>query len=198
MRALVRSLAIALLLCAGCKGDDRGAAQAASRQRVNAVHASAADAPDPAEVCDVLAEPAEAPALSWPALTAAAPEATAGTWRWINVWATWCKPCIEELPRLAAWRERLSRAGVKLELTFVSADADDEAVARFRAEHPDTPDSVRLESPDVLEPWLESLGVPGASLPVHVFVDPGGRVRCVRASAVGDADYDAIAALLGA
>ena len=30
----------------------------------------------------------------------------AGKWRWINFWATWCKPCLEEMPMLGRWRRR--------------------------------------------------------------------------------------------
>jgi hypothetical protein len=44
---------------------------------------------------------------------------------------------------------------------------------------------------------MKSLGVPGATLPVHVFVDPAGRVRCVRASEIEATDFAAIEALLG-
>ena len=43
---------------------------------------------------------------------------------------------------------------------------------------------------------IEALGVPGAGLPVHIFVSPAGKVRCVRASELGDADYPAVEALL--
>ena len=63
-------------------------------------------------------------------------------------------------------------------------------VATYRSEHPSTPATARLADPDAVSTWLESLGVAGARLPVHVFIGPDGTVRCVRASAVEDTDFD--------
>jgi thiol-disulfide isomerase/thioredoxin len=114
------------------------------------------------------------------------------------MWATWCKPCIEEMPRLASWQSKLTARGLDVALVFINADESDEVVAAFRKQHPGTPDGPRLADASALGTWLEQLGVGGATLPVHVFVDTQQRVRCVRASAVDDADYDAIATLLGA
>jgi peroxiredoxin len=51
----------------------------------------------------------------------------------VNVWATWCPPCVEELPSL----EKLHRAlgGEGLVVLSVSADEDEAALRRFVAEH---------------------------------------------------------------
>jgi len=48
----------------------------------------------------------------------------------VNAWATWCKPCIEELPRLA----ELSReyAGKPLTIILVSADEADLALTSVK------------------------------------------------------------------
>jgi thiol-disulfide isomerase/thioredoxin len=196
-----RSLpALAMFAClllgsvaSGCSGED-SSRPASRRERVNAVKASPAPKVDPAELCDVYPRAAEAPAFTWPALTGPAPAASRG-WRWVNVWATWCKPCIEEMPRLRAWRDRLAGRGVDVALHFVSADASDEEVAAFRTSHPEIPESLRLADPDALPAWLTQLGLDAASLPVHVFVDPAGRARCLRASGVNDTDYPAVEAL---
>lgn len=179
---------------AGCESD--GKREATPRERSNAVKISAKSRPDPVAMCDRHYAPGAGPRFSWPKLTSPAPSAPANTWRWINVWATWCKPCVEELPRLMRWRTRLSGAGVAVDLALVSADQNDDAVARFHKTHPRTPQGVRLAEPDAVATWIETLGVKGATLPVHVFVDPRGNVRCVRASAVQASDYPAIAALL--
>lgn len=51
----------------------------------------------------------------------------------VNVWATWCKPCVEEFPELLAFaREQQGRVRV----VFVSADFGDrrELVERFLRE----------------------------------------------------------------
>jgi thiol-disulfide isomerase/thioredoxin len=197
MSAVARATIVAAAVVAsfgGC-GDD---AQRASgkRERVQAVQARASDRTTATEMCDVMHPAGAGPALTLPALTTDAPPHAAGTWQWINVWATWCKPCIEEMPRLSAWRGRLANAGARVVLQLVSADESDEVVAAYRADHPATPATFRLADPDGLAAWVESLGVPGASLPVHVFVDPRGQIRCVRASAVEDTDYPAIESLL--
>ena len=185
--------AAALACAVAC---DAGGAPSPARERVNAVKAAPAVAADPAAMCDRYNPPGKAPALAWPALTGPVPATKAGAWRWINVWATWCKPCIEELPRLVAWRDRLAKAGIDVDLTLVSADASDAVVAAFRREHPGIPPGVRLADPDAAPAWIASVGVRAAALPVHVVVDPAGNVRCVRASAIEDSDYRAVRALL--
>src|SRR5215510_1571297 len=49
----------------------------------------------------------------------------------LNVWATWCQPCREELPDILRLRRELGQRG--LAVVLVSADFDDEgrAAAQF-------------------------------------------------------------------
>lgn len=47
----------------------------------------------------------------------------------VNFWATWCKPCRKEMPRLAALDRELSRRGGRV--IAVSIDEDAENVRRF-------------------------------------------------------------------
>jgi thiol-disulfide isomerase/thioredoxin len=181
---------IAVAALAAC--DDK----AAPPSRVNAVTAE----PAPASVddlCEVHHAAAAAPAFALPELARGEPPAVAG-WRWVNVWATWCKPCIEEMPRLHRWRERLARGDRSLTLVFVSADESDDDIAAFRAAHPEIPDGARLADPEALPAWLTSIGLDGgAPIPIHVVVDPAGRTRCVRAAGVRETDFDAVERLLG-
>jgi thiol-disulfide isomerase/thioredoxin len=122
--------------------------------------------------------------------------ATATGWRWINVWATWCAPCVEELPLLRRWERDLRAEGTAVSLVFVSADRDAEAIERFRAEHPDAP-TLRLADPSALPSWVTTVGLDdGAPLPLHVFVDPNDRVRCARAAAVSPDDFETIRYLI--
>ena len=113
------------------------------------------------------------------------------------MWATWCKPCIEEMPRLASWQKQLAGEGMKVDLVFLSVDESDELVSEFRKQHPQTPPSLRIDKPDSLPAWLGAIGLgENAPIPVHLLVDPAGKVRCVRAGQVKESDLPAIRSLL--
>jgi thiol-disulfide isomerase/thioredoxin len=149
--------------------------------------------------CDVSYPAASAPAFALPALSPASgkPDASGAGWRWVNVWATWCKPCLEEMPRLLRWREQLAGAGQPLSLLFVSVDESDAVVDDFRKAHPETPPTVRLASSDALPAWFQALGLDqGAPIPVHVFVDPQGKTRCIRAGGVREQELAIVQQLL--
>jgi len=49
----------------------------------------------------------------------------------LNLWATWCAPCIEELPSLLALQKRMP----ELAVVAVSMDQDPDVYKRFLAEH---------------------------------------------------------------
>lgn len=147
--------------------------------------------------CDVHAEAGAGAQLVWPELDQTPPTSTGETWRWINVWATWCQPCIEEMPRIAQWRDKLATPTRPLEVTFVSIDESDATVAEFRKSNPATPSTLRLAKPEQSAVWLGQLGLAGEPpIPIHVFVDPKNRIRCVRAAAVRDTDFAAVQKLL--
>jgi thiol-disulfide isomerase/thioredoxin len=186
----------ALALTVGCDKQDGGGEPPPSR--VNGAKTTARQGATTDAFCDAHPGAAKAQPLQWPALAGGtAPPAAAGTWRWINVWATWCKPCVEEMPRLAQWRDKLKASGHPVDLAFLSVDESDDDIASFRKLHPAIPTSLRLADPRTQEAWFAQLGLAGStSIPVHVFVDPQNRVRCARASAVSDQDFAMIERLL--
>lgn len=186
-------------LSLGCAGGDtatsqEGKPEAGGRSRVNAVQAKKAPKLDPNEFCTVYAEPDAAKPLTWPPLTGDAP-ASSKTKRWINVWATWCRPCVEELPRLERWKATIGRRA-SYDLVFLSADGAPEEVAAFAGKHPEVKDSLEIADAEALSPWLSVLGVEAGSLPVHLFVDEQDRVRCIRQSGIQDDDEEAVTQLL--
>ncbi len=61
----------------------------------------------------------------------------------VNFWATWCKPCEEEMPAMQRLYEAL--AGPGFELLAISVDADPALVERFR-------ERLGLEFPILLDP----------------------------------------------
>jgi len=192
------ALIILVLLVAACEDTSkRGGDQPSSR--VNAAKTGARQAATSAAFCDVHATTDDkATTFRWPAMAngVPTPAASAG-WRWVNVWATWCEPCIEEMPRLLAWRDKLAAGGRKVELAFVSIDESDDAVTAFRKLHPEIPASTRIADPSTGSAWFRELGLAGdPSIPIHVFVSPAGRVRCVRASGVREQDFGVVEKLL--
>lgn len=50
----------------------------------------------------------------------------------LNFWATWCAPCIEEMPSLVHLQQRLRG---KVTVIAVSTDVDDDAYHRFIKDH---------------------------------------------------------------
>ena len=117
--------------------------------------------------------------------------------RWVNVWATWCKPCIKEMPIIAKWRDRFSKEGIAMRLDFLSVDEEATTLANFLKKNPHMPTSLHLKDPEALPRWLTELGLdPGAGLPIHIFADKAGAIRCIRAGAIADDHYPTIAKLL--
>lgn len=105
-----------------------------------------------------------APAFALPRLTGGEP-ATLGALRGkvvlVNFWATWCKPCEDEMPAM----ERLyhSLAGESFELLAVSVDVGDAEVVAFRERlglsfpilrDPDRRTANRYQSLRFPESWL--------------------------------------------
>jgi thiol-disulfide isomerase/thioredoxin len=116
---------------------------------------------------------------------------------WLNLWATWCKPCVEEMPMIVRWQRQLAEQGKSIDVVFLSVDEDPAVVPRFRAEHPGVPESLHLADPSALASVVAGLGLDaGAGLPIHVFVEPGARIRCVRAGAVTESHHAMVSGLL--
>jgi cytochrome c biogenesis protein CcmG/thiol:disulfide interchange protein DsbE len=51
----------------------------------------------------------------------------------LNFWATWCPPCIEEMPSLVEMQQRMKSKGVTV--LAVSVDADGSSYHRFLKDH---------------------------------------------------------------
>ncbi len=123
---------------------------------------------------------------------------SAGGWRWINLWATWCHPCIEEIGLLDRWETSLKKDGIALDLELYSVDDDAAALSAWlgKKKMPGTVNWLAGGAAD-LPAVLTSLGVDkAAGIPVHALVDPSGALRCVRTGGVHDEDYGAVKAIL--
>lgn len=101
----------------------------------------------------------------------------------VNFWATWCPPCLEELPAMERlWRAHKDRGLVML---AISLDVDPKTVVPFVAKHGFT-FRVAVDS---------TMGVANAygvrALPATVLVDPAGHLAAL---ALGPRAWDNTAA----
>jgi cytochrome c biogenesis protein CcmG, thiol:disulfide interchange protein DsbE len=87
----------------------------------------------------------------------------------LNFWATWCPPCIEELPSLMQMQQRMKSRGVTV--LAVSVDADESDYRRFLRDH-----NVNLLT--VRDADQKSNGLYGTSkFPETYIIDRNGVVR---------------------
>ena len=118
-----------------------------------------------------------------------------GAWTWVNLWAAWCVPCKEEMPRLRSWQAKLAGEQTPLKVTFVSIDDDARQLDTFLGSQPET--GIRstywLRDGKERAAWLKEVGYDGdPELPAHVLVDPNGKVRCKQQGAIEDSDYEEV------
>jgi len=86
----------------------------------------------------------------------------------IDFWATWCEPCQEEMPRLAAIQRKDGARG--LQVVGLSMDDQEATVRAFLKTHP-LPYPVAMATPELAERYGRVLG-----LPTLVMIDRHGRI----------------------
>jgi len=182
---------LAPLLLAAC---GQATTTAPPPSRVDAVVAPPRGQADLDAFCEVHPDPETAPTFVWPPLDGAAPPMTGG-WTWVNVWATWCGPCVEELPRISQWPEKLAAQGAPVTLRLLSADDSPGPVLGFQKSHAWAPPTLRVGEGADLPTWAGSMGLPEV-LPLHLFVDPQGKLRCGRSGALSNQDQDTVRRLI--
>ncbi|MEQ1506559.1 MAG: TlpA disulfide reductase family protein [Myxococcota bacterium] len=179
----------------GCSADS--GAEPPPQRRFDAVLVDPSKVTPPEEFCESFAS-AEAAKPFTPPTLAGAPWKPQTGWRWVNVWATWCGPCVAEMPRLVKWEDQLGKDGVPVDLVFLSVDAGQPEVDRFYAKEKGFPETLRISDVAQLEGWLGALGLDATTpIPIHLFLDPEGRTRCIRTGAISEGDYGAVKRVLG-
>ncbi len=119
-------------------------------------------------------------------------------WTWVNVWATWCKPCVEEMGVLNRWREAFGRENLPISFELLSIDETSAQPALEEWSGKNLPGPIRwIRSEEDFGPFLDALSVErNSSIPIHVLVDPKGMVRCVRVGAIHEQNYGAVRDLI--
>jgi peroxiredoxin len=102
----------------------------------------------------------------------------------VNFWATWCPPCLEEMPAMERLYRRQKDAGFTL--VAVSVDADPKKVTPFVTGH-------KLTFPIGLDPKMDlANGYAVRALPSSFIVGPDGNLAAL---AIGPRHWDGDAAL---
>jgi len=105
----------------------------------------------------------------------------------LNLWATWCAPCVKELPALAGLKRTIGNA--KLAVIAVNVGRDNVAnTAKFLKAHDA---ATLLVYRDVNTAFLHAFGAFG--LPLTVLIGPDGREVARAIGAVQWDDKDSIA-----
>ena len=104
----------------------------------------------------------------------------------VNFWATWCPPCVEELPLLSTFYTENKANG--LQLVGLAIDKA-EPVSRFLARSP-VSFPVALAGMEGVELTRE-LGNAAGGLPFSVLFDAGGRLRERKLGQLHEADLKA-------
>jgi thiol-disulfide isomerase/thioredoxin len=87
----------------------------------------------------------------------------------VNFWASWCGPCIEEIPSLRGLHQKM--AGLPFEIVAVNVKEGRFKVHKFSR-------LVKMPFPVLLDPDGAAFGAWGAQvLPTSFLVDPEGRIR---------------------
>ena len=90
----------------------------------------------------------------------------------INVWASWCAPCVEEMPELAAFASEQGDNGIQV--IGLALDSP-EAVHAFLQRIP-VPYPIAIEPPGPADSSV-ALGNARGLLPYTVLIDAQGRLR---------------------
>lgn len=120
-------------------------------------------------------------ALAIPAALAATPAATLQTWpqhqaadmnptrtiQVVNIWATWCTPCRQEMPMLSHWAQQKQRQEGRRAPEVIGIAIDNDAnLQRFSRQVKVSYPLLRYTGQDS-QAWMQSLGNSVGGLPLH-------------------------------
>jgi cytochrome c biogenesis protein CcmG, thiol:disulfide interchange protein DsbE len=107
----------------------------------------------------------------------------------LNVWATWCHPCRDEIPELQQIHERYRDRGLELVGVSVDAAGQEEAIGAFARQYGMTY-PVWRDPDEIVSATFLVVGVPATFL-----IDRSGIVRWKKTGPIGSADTSLVAAI---
>lgn len=138
--------------------------------------------------------PANGPVEGQPAPELALPDADGkplslkawpGKWLLVNFWATWCAPCMHEIPALIAAQARYEKAG--LQIIGVAMDDPEEVRKLMQEKAFNYPSMVGDEG---VQTVMEQFGNTLGALPYTVLISPDGVIRYVELGGVDGPKLD--------
>lgn len=166
MRLRPTILLTAALLLAACKPGNEAPPPRAAAEPPAPPAAEAPQAPASAAA----AVDAEYPSLQLPTIDGAPYDLAAhrGKWVVVNFWATWCKPCVKEMPDLSAldaMREHIEVIGLAYD------DSDPKDIQAFLKTHPVVYPIAIVDTFDPPKAFATPRG-----LPTTYLIAPDGRI----------------------
>jgi len=108
-----------------------------------------------------------------------------GQWVIVNWWATWCVPCIKELPEISAWVAQRGGKVAAIGLAFEDSDRAD--ILAFLKQRPV---SYPVAQVDPFDPPKDFIAPSG--LPTTVVIAPDGHVAITFVGPITAKDLDGI------
>jgi thiol-disulfide isomerase/thioredoxin len=165
----------------------------AGQRAIQAVVEAGAPTPPPGVTVAELHDPM--PSLRLPDLdgrTVDLPQDYAGRPLLINVWASWCGPCVEEMPELQRYHERQGSQGVQvIGLALDDADSVRDFLQRVPVAYP-----IVLDAPSPADASVR-LGNRRGVLPYSVLIGADGRLLRKRLGPFAPGELDRFDQVLG-
>jgi peroxiredoxin len=112
-----------------------------------------------------------------------------GTVVLLNIWATWCHPCREEIPQLGALHQRYRERGLSVIGVSVDTDGTDDAIRAFMRDYP-MPFPIWRDPDERISSLFLALGVPATFL-----IDQRGVLRWRKTGPITPGDTSLMAAI---
>ena len=100
----------------------------------------------------------------------------------LNVWATWCRPCRDEIPELQRLHERYRAEGLQLVGVSIDAAGQDDAIGAFARRYGMTY-AIWRDPDEIVSATFLVIGVPATFL-----IDRAGIVRWKKTGPIAPAD----------